>query len=309
MNTNELPMIIFTLLGQLSAGAFVVLGVVQVIASRRYGKHALEVVTDPALYAIGPALVLGLAASTFHMHDVSNTLNVFRHVGSSWLSNEIIFGIGFAGLGFLFAASQWFKWGSARLRQALAALTAVVGLGLVYAMSMIYYSLPTVPAWNTWATPAQFFTTSLLLGTLAVGAAFTATVMWRRRSAPKADIVLADTPATEVLSGCLRGIGLSAIVLLGVEFIIIPLHISNLSAAGGVAAESAAVFSGMWFISRLVLVFLGAGLLALFLFTSASGRANPRTLAVLTTAAFALVLAGEFIGRTQFYESMIRIGM
>ena len=93
------------------------------------------------------------------------------------------------------------------------------------------------------------------------------------------------------------------------EFLIIPLHISSLSAAGGLAAESAAVFSGMWFISRLALVFLGAGLFSVFLFRYATERANPRTLAVLATTAFALVLVGELIGRTLFYESMTRIGM
>jgi anaerobic dimethyl sulfoxide reductase subunit C (anchor subunit) len=308
MNTNELPMIIFTVLGQLSVGAFVVLGIVQVFASRRHGRDAVEQVTDPALYAIGPALVLGLAASTFHMHDASNTLNVVRHLGSSWLSAEIVCGVGFAALGFLFAAAQWNKWGGTRLRQGLAVLTALVGLALVYSMSMIYYTLPTVLAWHTWATPAQFFTTTFLLGALAVGAAFTGTVMWRKR-ATRSGNVIADPPAGELLSTALKGIGASAVMLLGAEFLIIPLYISNLSAAGGVAAQSAAVFSGAWFISRLVLVFLGAGLLAVLLFRYATERANPRTLAVLAGTAFALVLVGELIGRSLFYESMIRIGM
>jgi len=309
MNTHELPMIIFTLLGQLSVGAFVILGAVRLFASRRYGKDVVAGFTDPALYAIGPALVLGLAASTLHMHDVSNTLNVFRHLGSSWLSREIVFGVTFGGLGLLLAAAQWFKWGSTRLRHALAAFTALVGLGLVYSMSMIYYSLPTVLAWHTWVTPVQFFTTTFLLGALAVGSAFAVTVMWRSRGAVKAGAELDDNRAGELLTTCLKGIGLSAIMLLGVEFIIIPLHISNLSAAGGVAAESARVFSGVWFISRLVLVFLGAGLLAVFLFRYASARANPRTLVGLATTAFALVLLGELIGRSQFYASMIRIGI
>ncbi|HEX7806903.1 MAG TPA: DmsC/YnfH family molybdoenzyme membrane anchor subunit, partial [Cellulomonas sp.] len=92
MNTHELPMIIFTVLAQMSVGAFVVLGVVQVVASRRFGKESVDKVTDPALYAIGPALVLGLVASMFHMNDVFHTLNVVRHIGSSWLSREIVFG-------------------------------------------------------------------------------------------------------------------------------------------------------------------------------------------------------------------------
>ncbi|MBC7551767.1 MAG: dimethylsulfoxide reductase, partial [Cellulomonas sp.] len=36
---------------------------------------------------------------------------------------------------------------------------------------------------------------------------------------------------------------------------------------------------------------------------------NPRTLAILAGSAFLLVLAGEFIGRSLFYDSMIRLGM
>jgi anaerobic dimethyl sulfoxide reductase subunit C (anchor subunit) len=310
MNTHELPMIIFTVLAQMSVGAFVVLGVVQVVASRRFGKESVDKVTDPALYAIGPALVLGLIASMFHMNDVFHTLNVVRHIGSSWLSREIVFGLLFAGLGFVFAAAQWFKWGSPRLRQALAGLTALVGVTLVYVMSMIYYTLETVPAWHSWATPAQFFTTTFLLGSLAVGAAFMGALMWHRRAAAKSgNVFYVDDATRTMLSACLKGIGLGAVALLGVEFVIIPLHISALSAAGGAAGRSALVFSGVWFIARLVLVFLGAGLLAVFLYRYATPTAQVRTLAIIATSAFVLVLAGELIGRSLFYESMVRIGM
>jgi len=311
VNTHELPMIIFTVLGQMSVGAFVVLGVVQVVAARRYGADAVDKVTDPALYAIGPALVLGLGASMLHMHDVTNTLNVVRHLGTSWLSAEIVFGVAFAGLGFVFAAAQWKKWGTAVLRRVLAAVTAVVGLGLVSVMSMIYYTLVTVPAWHTWATPVQFFTTAFLLGTVAVGAALTGAVMWRahRPSTDAGGGAGASVPTGELLASVLKGLGVAAVALLGVEFLIIPLSIASLTSTGGVAAQSAAVFTGVWFVARLVLVFAGAGLLAAFVFRYATARSRPRTLAILTSSAFVLVLAGELIGRSLFYDSMIRIGM
>jgi len=315
MNTHELPMIIFTVLAQMSVGAFVVLGVVQVVAARRFGAAAVDKVTDPALYAIGPALVLGLAASMLHMNDVTNTLNVVRHLGTSWLSAEIVFGVMFAGLGFVFAAAQWFKWGTPVLRRALAALTALVGLGLVSVMSMIYYTLITVPAWHTWATPVQFFTTTFLLGTVAVGAALTGAVMWRTHhttthdASDASDATDATVPTADLLTACLKGIGVAAVALLGVEFLIIPLSIATLTTAGGVAAQSATTYTGAWFIARLILVFAGAGLLATFLFRYATTRAHPRTLALLTSTAFVLVLASELIGRSLFYDSMIRIGM
>lgn len=288
MNVHELPMITFTVLAQMSVGAFVVLGIIQIVASRKFGAAAIDRVTDPALYAIGPAMVLGLVASMFHMNDPMNTLHVLRHVGSSWLTREIIFGSAFAGLGFLFAIMQFKKWGSVRLRQALALTTAVVGLGLVWSMSMIYYSLVTVPAWNSVATPAQFFTTTFLLGSLAVGAALMGTVMWRiRRSTGDeaaaqpngevpAEVDVIDPDTRVLFNSSLKGIGVAAVVLLGVQFLIIALHLSSLAGGGQVEAQSAAVFSGFWFVARLVLVFLGAGLLSVFVFRYARGPRSAR---------------------------------
>ena len=329
MNIHELPMIIFTVFAQMSVGTFVLLGVIQLVARVRYGSQAIDKITDPILYAIGPAMVFGLIASMFHMNDITNTFNVLRHWDSSWLSREIILGAAFAGLGFLFALLQWKKWGSATLRQVLAGITAIVGLALVYAMSMIYYTLVTVPAWNTFATPAQFFTTTFLLGALAVGMALMSTIMWRIRTAtkeltgaqtgkkattPEQAAVLAEKQVVDAdtrtkLTAILKGVAIASITMLGLQFIIITLHISSLSQGGQEALQSAAVFSGAWFLARLLLVFIGAGLLALFVYRYAATKAPAKSLAILATAAFALVLVGEMIGRAQFYESMFRIGM
>ena len=83
MNVHELPMILFTVLSQMSVGAFVILGLVQVLGRRKYSNTTIDRLADPALLAIGPALVLGLLASMLHMNDVTNTFNVIRNVGSS----------------------------------------------------------------------------------------------------------------------------------------------------------------------------------------------------------------------------------
>lgn len=314
MNVHELPMIIFTILAQMSVGAFVVLGAIQVVARVR-GKVSgedLDRLTDPALYAIGVTLVLGLIASIAHLGNLGNVINVVRHVGSSWLSREIVLGMAFAGLGFVFAATQWFKWGSTGLRQALAGITALVGIALVFAMSMIYTTLEAVPAWNSWVTPVQFFTTTLLLGSLAVGAALMGTLMWRRqRGAGPTDTGPAtDSQDLRIIATALRGISVVAIVMLGVVFVVTPLHLAALSQGDAAAVASAEVFSGAWFITRLLLVFVGAGLLGLFVFRFArSDQSDPRPLAVVATLAFGLVFVGEFMGRSLFYDQMMRIGM
>ena len=89
----------------------------------------------------------------------------------------------FAGLGGLFAVMQWRKLGSFQLRNLVAVAAGLVGLFLVYSMSMVYM-LPAEPGWNVITTPFSFFTTTFLLGVLAMGAAFVANYAYVQRKTP-----------------------------------------------------------------------------------------------------------------------------
>ncbi len=304
MNVHELPLVAFTILAQMSVGSFVILGLVQLSLVRKHGQASVDKLSIPALYAIGPAMVLGLAGSMLHLGDPFNALNAINHLGSSWLSREILFGSAFAGLGAAFALVQWRNWLTPLLRQVLAGVTALVGLALVYCMSMVYM-LPTVPAWNHWATPVTFFTTTFLLGALAVGAAFAVVYTVRKRKQEECG----ETAA--LLRTSLRRIAASAIVLLGVEFIVLPIYALDLATGNATARTSAALLmtgGGAYLIARLVLVFAGAGLLGFFLYRFA-GKGAERHLVYLATSAFVLVIASETIGRLLFYSSFERIGM
>ncbi|WP_454084939.1 dimethyl sulfoxide reductase anchor subunit family protein [Georgenia sp. Marseille-Q6866] len=336
MNIHELPMILFTVIAQICVGSFIVLGVIQLLASRRHDTQTVERLTEPIVYAIGPAMVLGLAASTLHMNDITNTLNVFRHVGSSWLSREIVFGMAFAALGFGFALVQWFKIGTFRLRQLLAAATALAGIALIWSMSQIYYSLVAVPAWNTPIVPFHFFATAIMLGALAVGTALVVTTWVRRRNVtpgrPVAPAQEPPSPGSGVMTSVrtrveeinepttgaewaltTRTIQWLAVVsaVAGVAVLIsYPLHIVEL-ASDPVGAASAEVFSGAFFTARLLLLSLSTVLLALFVFRTATSTVleRPQVLTALITAAFVVALVAELMGRSLHYDSMLRIGI
>ena len=87
MNTAELPMILFTVLAQMSVGAFLTLGLVQADGLiRKQPTAATDRVTRAALFAVGPLLVLGFFAAFFHLGDPFHAVNTLRHVDSSWLS-------------------------------------------------------------------------------------------------------------------------------------------------------------------------------------------------------------------------------
>ena len=303
---SELPLVIFTIIAQMSVGSFVVLGLIHLFGGRA-GRDVIDKVSDPALYAIGPILVLGLLASMMHLGTPIRAVNALRHLDSSWLSREILFGLLFAAIGGAFAFSQWFKWLTPRLRQALAGLAALVGLALIWSMTMVYL-LPTVPAWDSWATPARFFATTFLLGSLAVGAALVVTADVRRRRG-----AAADEASDKVIMSSLRGIAIGAITMLGVEFVVLPLYLGQLAAdSSGAATESAATLvttHGTYAVVQLLLVFLGVALLGVFLSRLAKRFSTARMLAIAPVAAFALVFAGEVIGRMLFYASYARVGM
>lgn len=341
MSLGELPMILFTVLSQMSVGAFIVLGLVQTIGGMKYSTKAIDRLADPALFAIGPALILGLIGSIFHMNDVFNVFNVFRHFGTSWLSREIVFGVGFAALGFLFFIMQALKLGSPMLRRVLAVVTALVGIGLVICQAQIYYSLPTVPAWNSGATWVQFFATTLLLGSLLVAMAFVLVVHRRRnRTARMTDeqLAFAETAdehrgttmerfraffndrhvpnaetraqSEELLGASIRGLILLAIVVAGVLLITMPLYVSSLAGMGETGLASAAHYSTAFAFGRFALLVVGTFLLGLLAFYYAGfGVKKLAALSAILVTAFILTLIGEFMGRALFYEVMTRVGV
>lgn len=337
MNTHELPMILFTVIAQMCVGAFITLGIITVVGRAKYDKVTVERVTEPALFAIGPALVAGLAVSMLHMNDVMHTLNVLRHWDSSWLSREIIFGCAFAGAGFLFAVSQWYKLFSYQIRQIIAVIAAFFGICLVYSMSQIYYSLKAVPAWHTWIVPFHFAGTTILLGALAVGTAIMATISYRFREAPGSGhpvrketeedrpsggglltkLRRAPAPAAEdrdaqweMATRTLQAIAVVTALTGTAILISYILHISDLAGGDPVAQASAGVFAGGFFFVRLALLAIAAILLALFTFRTASKQLDsPAPLTWIISIAFALAFVAELMGRSLHYDSMMRIGI
>jgi anaerobic dimethyl sulfoxide reductase subunit C (anchor subunit) len=306
MDVRNWALILFTILAQMSVGSFWVLGVVHYYAKRKANEEEADRLSDRALLVIGPLMILGLLASLFHLGDPLSAFQAVTNVGSSWLSREILFGVLFAILGGLFAIMQWRKWGSFTRRNVVATLAGIAGLFLVISMSGVYM-LPTQPAWNTLATPIFFLTTTLLLGSLAMGAAFAANYLYlKRKERDGLDIQL------DLLRGSLRGISATALVVLGIQLIVSPLYIAALSAGVPEAQESASMLVNDYvtiFVLRLVLSLVGAGLFAIVLYQSAGGEAKDKTMAYLVYGAFGLVLVAEVLGRYLFYAIQVPVGI
>lgn len=306
MDVRDWALIFFTILAQMAVGSFLVLGVVHFFAARQAGEVEADRLSDRALLAIGPVIVLSLIVSLFHLGNPLNAFRAVTNLGTSWLSREILSSVLFTVAGGAFALMQWRKLASFAVRNLVAWLAALIGLFLVFAMTQVY-NLPVQPAWNTLATPVSFFATTLLLGSLAMGAAFVANYAYLQR----ANAGLPDLQSA-LLRGALRWIAMTAIVLLVVELVTAPLQVAYLAAGSPAAVASAALLTGRYgliFALRLALVFLGAGVLAVFLYRNAMSPGREKLLGNLAYLTFGLVLIGEVLGRFLFYATHIKIGL
>ena len=307
MNPNEWALVIFTVVMQMAVGSFVILGGVHFFAARRNGIEEADHLSDHALLAIGPVAVFALIVTFFHLGNPINAPRAIVNFGTSWLSREITLSLIFAIGGAIFAFMQWRKLTSPVVRNAVALLVALVGLVLVYTMSMIY-QIPTVPAWDTSLTSVTFFITAFLLGTLALGAAFVAN-FWslRRRNLDPNNV------QTAMLATTLRWVALMSITLLGLQFLVIPLYLAQLAVVADPAAKASLLLltgsDKVLLVLRLVLLFVGAGLLAVFVYQNASSESKVQVVGEIAYFAFALVLLSEVLGRYLFYATMVKIGI
>lgn len=304
MEPRMWALIIFTILSQMSVGSFLALGVVHFFATRKAGEEEADRLSDRVLLVIILVLGLGLIASLFHLGNPFRSYRAVVNVGSSWLSREVLFGVIFAVLGALFAFLQWRKIGSFRMRNVLAWLAALVGVAHIFSMSRIYM-LPTQPAWDSIATPLMFFTTTLLLGTLAMGAGLVANYQYLKRNQPECAEVQCD-----LIRDILRGVAIIAVFLLGVEMVVMPSYEALLASVDVMTTASASMIIGPYsavFIARLVLVFIGAGIFGLFLYQNAVSPGRERILENLAYGAFVMVLAAEVLGRFLFYATSVQI--
>jgi DMSO reductase anchor subunit len=136
----ELPLVAFTLLGQMAAGMAVL-------------SFFSGPLTVPVLITLGTLTGLAGLASLLHLGTPLNAWRALGHLKKSWLSREILmFG--------LFGAS----WLICLLLPGMGKLPlGLSGIGLVYSMAQVY-RLRSVPAWDTDRTLLAFAVSAIMLG-------------------------------------------------------------------------------------------------------------------------------------------------
>ena len=147
--------IIFTSLSGLGFGLLVFLGLGIIIPT---GLMAFFIFTLAYVLSVG-----GLMASTFHLGRPERALKAFTQWKSSWLSREAWLAVGALIVMAIYGAGLVFQ---SNAIMPLGLLGAALSIATVYATSMIYAQLKTVPRWNTPLTSILFMLLSLTGGAL-----------------------------------------------------------------------------------------------------------------------------------------------
>ncbi len=150
--------ILFTTLSGLGFGMLAFLGL---DAAPPTGWSALAFLFIAFSLAVG-----GLLASTFHLGHPERALKAFTQWRSSWLSREAwvallaLSAMAPYGAGLVFLDTAWRVPGVAG---------GILSVATVFATSMIYLQMRTVPRWNHWSPPALFLGFALAGGALMTG--------------------------------------------------------------------------------------------------------------------------------------------
>lgn len=282
MGWNEWPLMLFTVIAQCAIGAFW-WSCCALLSGKLSEQQRSRL--EHNMLVIWVMMGIAFVFSSAHLGSPLRAINSVLRFGQSPLSNEIVFGSAFAGLGFLRWLMLARNIGSEQARKGLLLLTLACSLGFLWGMSS-FYLMPTVPTWNTPLTPMAFILTALIGGGAVAATLFASAGI----SEPA---LLASGPVR------LAAVALIAAVLVTLaQSAALPAIGSSIKQAAALSPDYAGLMA-----FRFLLLFAALGL---WLKRSGQGQ----TLAV-STGVFCVILAmtGEMIGRGVFYGLYMTVGL
>ncbi len=287
MNSNDWPLVFFTLLTQWGVG-LVLAGLMTWFLARQAEPPLLETLRKTfslvALLTMGLALLLSFA----HLANPRYSVYALGNLGSSWLSREILLASLLLFLLALSHASARFGFPRPPGFQILWLLALITGMALVWSMARLYM-IPTVPLWNSPTTPLGFYASVALLGGSA-GLALLA-------MASGGSMHEGGVQAASIWMMILTATGLLLTLLIPLLF---P---GDAAAAGGFPPPA---WSWWWQAIRWFLLAFGIAMLAWWYFAHLPGGGNEIRWPVL---AFVFLMMAEICGRYLFYANYHRVGV
>lgn len=177
---HELPLVFFTVLGQLSAG-MVLLSSLSYFINYSQAKQLIRQKINGLVLLF---MALGMLIASFHLGHPMRAFNVILGIGRSPMSNEIFtFGVLFGATLVSLLLNYFALYPNSEkldiikplclkinripyINQLLAIVLMILSLVFVWTI-VLTYRLPTVKTWDTVYTPIQMYLTMLALGGIA----------------------------------------------------------------------------------------------------------------------------------------------
>lgn len=163
MRHPEWSLILFTLISQLAIGSFVLISFLNV--SKISNIIIQKDISIKVFVFILSFSLIALTISFLHLGKPTNSVFAFNNLGSSWLSREILFISLFVGIVIVSLLIEKFFPDKVMIKAIIQFIGSCIGIMAIFSMSKVYMA-ETIPVWNNFFTPFQFFSSMLILGFL-----------------------------------------------------------------------------------------------------------------------------------------------
>lgn len=287
---NDWPLVFFTLFSQISVG-ILISGLLLWTWTKSSEVPSLEALKKILLISALAFMTVALILSFMHLASPTKALFAMSHASSSWLSREIILASVYLLSLLLSFTSLQLNFPHHKLFDQLFLASLILGVILIWVMAKVYM-LPTVPLWNTPATPVAFFASSLILGGMSVMVIIAILSMGSRESLQAAEIfqrTLFYLVAVGVFAGLMNSLFLQA-------------DVSGLTVGFPLPEVASA-----WKNAQLAFLLAGFSLLTWWFAWVQPQEGSSSSLLIFLAAACLLI--AEIAGRYLFYASYFRVGV
>jgi anaerobic dimethyl sulfoxide reductase subunit C len=306
MNVREWALPVYTILMQLTVGAFAVLWLIRHLAGSRFSTQEIDRIIRNPILVIAFTAVIAMGSAHFHLSKPFHSLLALMNLKSSWLSREILFSILFFLTTVCVLYLTYFETRRRALITALGWLAILLGTILVYCMARIYL-IPTQVAWNSTSVIVSFYTTTLLLGIMTIACLMVLDLKF-------AEITKADDIElrAQVIRYSIGGLAALTVILVVLSLVILYIQIQLLAQGDLIARTSLSLLMTLYlplFLLRLGFLIYASVSLVYAVVRMYRLQATPQSLMMPVYLSCLIILVGEIIGRFLFYATHVRVGL
>lgn len=306
MNVREWALPVYTILMQLTVGSLFVLWMIRSLANSKFSHQEIDRIIRNPIFVIAFTAVVAMGGSHFHLSKPFHSFLAVLNFKSSWLSREIVFTLLFFLTTMSLLYLTYFRTYHRRLITALGWLAIFFGVILIYCMARIYL-LPTQVAWNSNMVILSFYTTSLVLGVMAIACLMVLDLKF-------AEIQKTDDVElrVEVIRYSFRGLAFMTVLLIFTRILTLFVQMQELAQGDLIARTSLRLLVELYqplLFMRLIFIVFAAVYFSISVYRICQRQLPPQNLMMPVYLSCLLILVGEIIGRFLFYATHIRVGI